>query len=132
MFVGHGRAPYNTQEGGMALSVDDRCASCGVPWTESLDCPPCQEMIDEIEREIMACPRCGGATPAPGVLCPGCEADACPHCRGVTPDPGELCPPCPEALDAILACPGCGGSTPDPGEYCPGCEDLFAAYRDDA
>jgi hypothetical protein len=116
----------------MPLCADDRCASCGVQWTESTYCPPCQDIIDEIEHEIMACPRCGGRTPDEGQLCPGCEEDACPLCLGVTPDPGAPGPPCQDALDELEACPGCGGATPDPGEYCPGCEDMLAEYRDDA
>jgi hypothetical protein len=53
----------------MPRDDDDHCASCGVPWTESLNCPPCQDIIDE----IMACPGCGGSTPDPGESCPACE-----------------------------------------------------------
>lgn len=48
---------------------DDRCAMCGKPWPDGLYCPPCQEVVEEIE----ACPGCGGKTPDPGELCPCCE-----------------------------------------------------------
>jgi len=107
----------------MPLGTDDRYASCGGPWTGSLYCPPCEDLIQEIEDEIMACPRCGRRAPDEGSLCPACEEETCRSCRGPTDGTGALCPPCQEEHDWHVTCPGCGGSTPDPGELCPPCED---------
>jgi hypothetical protein len=81
-----------------------QCVQCGTPWDDSLYCPPCEEILAEIE----ACPSCGGTTDAPGDLCPVCveiytEIEACPSCGGTTDAPGDLCPPCVEIQEEYCA-----------------------------
>jgi hypothetical protein len=51
------------------VSRGDTCAMCGEPWAGSTYCPPCEEIVEELE----ACPDCGGKTPDPGERCPACD-----------------------------------------------------------
>jgi hypothetical protein len=88
----------------MAWTSARRWQQCGTPWDDSLYCPPCQDILAEIE----ACPVCGGVSDAPGDLCPPCdeiraEIEACPGCGGVSDTPGDLCPVCVEIQEECCA-----------------------------